>query len=57
MSQNFSYTFDNNTWKKWFGKDDEDTKTNEDTENEDDEEFTDLEEREEQRNKKKTKGG
>ena len=55
MSQNFSYTFDNNTWKKWFGKDDEDTKTNEDTENEDDEEFTDLEEREEQRNKKKTK--
>lgn len=55
MSQNFSYTFDNNTWKKWFGKDDEDTKANEDTENEDDEEFTDLEEREEQRNKKKTK--
>lgn len=27
MSQNFSYTFDNNTWKKWFAKD-EDTKKN-----------------------------
>ena len=34
MSQNFSYTFDNNTWKKWFSKDDKDTAN---TETEDDE--------------------
>lgn len=54
MSQNFSYTFDNNTWKKWFGKDDEKSKdTNK--EDEEDEEFTDLDEREEQRNRKKEK--
>ena len=52
MSQNFSYTFDNNTWKKWFSKDDSKNEKK-DTEEEDDDEFTDLDEREKKKEKKK----
>lgn len=40
MSQNFSYTFDNNTWKKWFSKD-EDNKKNDKKDEEDNEPETD----------------
>lgn len=29
ISRSFSYTFDNNTWNKWFGKDDEEEKKKE----------------------------
>ena len=51
-SGSFSYTFNNDTWKKWFGKDDDENKKKGTPENEgaDDEYLTD-EEREELRKK------
>lgn len=52
MSQNLSYTFDNNTWKKWFSKDKKETQ-DEDADDGEDNEFTDMDEREERKNGKK----
>ena len=48
-SGSFSYTFNNDTWKKWFGPKDDDQK--DDKEDEDDDEYMSEEEQEELRKK------
>ena len=54
MSQNFSYTFDNNTWKKWFSKEDsEDEKKDKDEEDEYDRENDEYGETDKRKEKKK----
>lgn len=55
MSQNFSYTFNNDTWKKWFGKDkDEDSKETSSNDSADDTQYDEFGNPIEEEPKKKT---
>lgn len=55
MSQNFSYTFNNDTWKKWFGKDkDKDSKETSSNDSADDTQYDEFGNPIEEEPKKKT---